>query len=38
MLDFFIRAVVADNHSANVKAFNILLDELEGDKKHYITM
>ena len=32
---FFIRAVVADNHSANVNAFNILLD---GDKTHYITL
>ena len=35
---FFIRAVVADNHSANVNAFNILLDKFEGDKKYYITI
>ena len=35
---FFIRAVVADNHSANVNAFNILLDKFEGDKMHYITL
>ena len=35
---FFIRAVVADNHSANVNAFNILLDKFEGDKTHYITL
>ena len=35
---FFIRAVVADNHSANVNAFKILLDKFEGDKKFYITI
>ena len=35
---FFIRAIVADNHSANVNAFNILLDKFEGDKMHYITL
>ena len=35
---YFIRAVVADNHSANVNAFNILLDEFDGDKTHYITL
>ncbi len=35
---FFIRAVVADNHSANVNTFNILLDKFEGDKTHYITL
>ena len=35
---FFIRAVVADNHSANVNAFNILLDKLEEDKKEDITI
>ena len=35
---FFIRAVVADYHSANVNAFNILLDKFEGDKTHYITL
>ena len=36
--EFFIRAVVEDNHSANVNAFNILLDKFEGDKTHYITL
>ena len=30
----FIWAVVADNHSANLNAFNILLDKFEGDKTH----
>ena len=35
---FFIRAVVADSHSANVNAFNILLDKFEEDIKYYITM
>ena len=35
---FFIRAVVPDNHSANVNAFNILLDKFEGDKTHYINL
>ena len=35
---FFIWAVVADNHSANVNAFNILIDKFEGDKTHYITL
>lgn len=35
---FFIRAVVADNHSTNVNAFNILLHKFEGDKMHYITL
>ena len=35
---FFIRADVADNHSANVNAFNILLDEFEGDKTYNITL
>ena len=35
---FFIRAVVADNHSANVNAFNISVDEFERDKTHYITL
>ena len=35
---FFIRAVVKDSHSANVNAFNILLDKFEGDKMHYITL
>ena len=37
-IGFFIRAVVADNHSANVNAFNISLDKFEGDKKFFITM
>ena len=35
---FFIRAVMGDNHSANVNAFNILLDKFEGDKTHFITL
>ena len=35
---FFIWAVVADNHSINVNAFNILLDKFEGDKTYYITI
>ena len=35
---FFIKAVVADNHSTNVNAFNSLLDEFEWDKTHYITL
>ena len=35
---FFIRAVVAVNHSTNVNAFNILLDKFEGDKTHYTTL
>ena len=35
---FFIRPVVADNHSANVDAFNILLEKLEEDKKYNIIM
>ena len=30
----FIKAVVADNNSANVNAFNILLDKFKGDKKY----
>ena len=34
---FFIRTVIADNHSANVNAFIILLDKFEGDKKYYVT-
>ena len=37
-IGFFIRAVVADNHSANVNAFNILFDKFEKDKKYYITI
>ena len=35
---FFLRAVVADYHSANVNAFNILLDKFKEDKKYYITI
>ena len=30
--------VVTDNHSANVNAFNILLDKFEGDKKYSVTI
>ena len=33
-----IRAVAADNRSANINAFNILLDKFEGDKKYFITI
>ena len=34
---FNIRAVVADNHSANVNAYKMLLNKFEGDKNHFIT-
>ena len=30
---FFIRAVVADNHSANANAFNISFDKFEEEKR-----
>ena len=34
-----MRAVVADSHSANVNALNILLDKFGGgDKKYYKTI
>ena len=35
---FTIRAVVADNHSANVNAFQKLLNNFDGDGKHFITL
>ena len=31
-------ALVADNHSANVNAYNLLLDTFDGNKTHYITL
>jgi hypothetical protein len=30
-----VRAIVTDNHSANVAAFKVLLSSMPGDKKHY---
>ena len=35
---FNIRAIVADNHSSNVNAFRTLLENFEGDGKHFITL
>ena len=35
---FFIRAIVTDNHSVNVNAFKILLEQFDGDKNHYISI
>ena len=35
---FFISAVFANKHSANVHALNILFDKFEGDKKLYLTI
>lgn len=34
---FNVRGLVTDNHSANVAAFKILLNENPGDKKNYFT-
>lgn len=35
---FKIRGIVTDNHSANVAAFKILLNENPGDKKNYLKL
>ena len=35
---FSVRGVAADNHSANVAAFKILLDKFEGNRQHYFTL